>query len=62
MIKTAYRMWLKELEDKASNDDQIQSWIKEFVKFADKLLTPKKKGDTIGFSVSRRHFIIRRDE
>ena len=55
-------MWLEELEDRASNDNQIQGWIKEFVEFADKILTPKKVGDKNGFTAGRRHFKIFRDK
>jgi len=61
MIKTLYKMWLDDLEDRASNDDQIQDWVKEFVKFADKIITPKRKGDSVGFTSGRKHFIIKRN-
>ena len=62
MIKTLYKMWLKESIDRASNDEQIQQWIKEFVDFADKIITPSKIGDKIGFSSGKRHFKIIRDK
>ena len=60
MIKTLYKMWEEELGDRASNDEQIQGWIKDFVKWVDKVITPKKVGDRIGFASGRKYFKIER--
>ena len=54
-------MWLEDL-DRSSNDVEVQVWVKQFVKFADKVITPKKKGEKVGFTSGRRHFKIVRDK
>ena len=55
MIKTIYEIWIDEKKDLAMNDKQIQIWVKDFVEFADKILTPKNKGDTIGIMGNKKH-------
>jgi len=55
MIKTIYEIWIDEKKDLAMNDKQIQIWVKDFVEFADKILTPKKNGDTIGIMGNKKH-------
>ena len=63
MIKTLYKMWVGEIIDLPSTDDEFRTlWVKKFIKFADKIITPKKKGDRVGFTSGRRHFKIIRDK
>lgn len=42
MFNYLYKFWQKELEDRASNDEQIQGWVKDFVKFCEKITNTNK--------------------
>ena len=63
MIKYIYKIWERELEDRASNDKQIQNWVLNFVKFAEGLIgiDKVKKGGHTKVHLGRRRFYIKRD-
>lgn len=63
MFNYLYKFWQKELEDRASNDKQIQSWVLDFIKFCEKITDTHKmkKGNYTRVHLGRKRFKIIRE-